>query len=178
MHMLTDSLSVAMETSSSSGCLQEGQGQGKETALPTVHAAPHFALGPLLFLCAGEPQGLGWGPSCGGRPCWRSLPFSDFCPNPLSGSCLVQPSWLPERNWSSCLRLPLASGAGLPEWGGTPCSPCRPGQRHWSPPERGPPGGQPGLALPSLAGPGLCLSGGATCLLPTPSLRDTDPGAP
>lgn len=120
MHMLTDSLSVAMETSSSSGCLQEGQGQGKETALPTVHAAPHFALGPLLFLCAGEPQGLGWGPSCGGRPCWRSLPFSDFCLNPLSGSCLVQPSWLPERNWSSCLRLPLASGAGLPEWGGGP----------------------------------------------------------
>lgn len=125
MHMLTDSLSVAMETSSSSGCLQEGQGQGKETALPTVHAAPHFALGPLLFLCAGEPQGLGWGPSCGGRPCWRSLPFSDFCLNPLSGSCLVQPSWLPERNWSSCLRLPLASGAGLPEWGGDPLQPLQ-----------------------------------------------------
>lgn len=64
MHMLTDSLSVAMGTSSSSGCLQEGQGQGqgKEMALPTVHTAPRFALGPLLFLCAGEPPGPGMGP--------------------------------------------------------------------------------------------------------------------
>lgn len=58
MHMLTGSLSVSMGTSSSSGCLQEGQGQG--TALPTVHAVPHFALRPL-FLCAGEPPGPGTG---------------------------------------------------------------------------------------------------------------------
>lgn len=115
MHMLTGSLSVAMGTSSSSGCLQEGQGQG--TALPTVHAAPHFALRPLSSSVPGSPQGLGQGPSCGRWPYWRSLP-SDFCldslcrvlPGPALLASRREPEFVPET-------VPLASGVGLPEQG-------------------------------------------------------------
>lgn len=118
-HMLTDSLSVAMGTSSSSGCLQEGQGQGLVTALPTVHAAPHFALGPLLFLCAGEPPGPGMeAPPVADAPAGGPCPSLTFTSTRPAGSCLVRPSWLQERNQSLCLRLtPWHQGQAFRSWG-------------------------------------------------------------
>lgn len=125
-----------------------GRGRGRRWPCPLSTLRPALPWGPSSSSVLGSPQGLGWGPSCGGRPCWRSLPFSDFCLDPLSGSCLVQPSWLPERNWSSCLRLPLASGAGLPERGGPPAAPAGLGRGTGLLRNVAPPGGAAGPGPP------------------------------